>query len=191
MLFRTHIRDVTAAQIEALGLFTTVFNARAPIIVREQLPCCKIWTPSENGSNLSIGVPELRQSTTLIIQIVLEGTQDVENQRYLDELCEAVVLHLVEDPTWLVRFERLLSMGTEIETSIDGEMRTVTATITMEIQYNLLFITRVPDLLQKLNMGVVVGDPDPAPGNAPPQIVQVPVPLDSVVEAWPLKGEGP
>jgi hypothetical protein len=155
MLFRTHIRRVTVDRLRTLGLFESVFDARSPVIVREQLPCCKVWTPSEGGDNLSIGVPEIRGVCDLIVQIVVEGVQDEEVTARSDDLCERVALFLIEDPMWQVQFERLLALNTEIETNAEGELRTVTATMSFSLQYNYLYITRIPDNLETMDVVVV------------------------------------
>jgi hypothetical protein len=167
MLFSTHIREATVEQLTRLGLFQTVFNAREPVIVREQLPCCKVWTPREGGDNLSIGVPELRSTVDLVIQIVIEGNFDDDNAQRIDEMVERVMLYLVEDPNWLVRFERLLSLETAIETNTDGEMRTVTATMTFVLQYAYIFITRIVDRLDTLDTTVAPPEQPTGPAGEP------------------------
>ena len=167
MLFRTHIREVTASRLLALGLFHTVFNARSIVLDRPDLPCAKVWTPSEGGDNLSIGVPEIRSVCQLVVQIILEGPLDEENARRSDDICERVALYLIEDPAWQVMFERLLSLNTEIDTNTEGEMRTVTATMTFSLQYNYLYITRIPDNLETLDTVFVPPDQPPGPTGEP------------------------
>jgi hypothetical protein len=160
MLFRRHIRDFTRDMIEQLGLFQTVHLSRETVITREMLPCCKIWTPREGGPTITIGVPNFRATTDLVVQIVIEGSNDEDNANYLDEMCEVVILYLVEDPTWQVQFEYLTNLETEIETNSEGEVRTITGTITFTLQWNYLFITRIHDHLATLSTEVnTIGDP--------------------------------
>lgn len=174
MLFRTYIREVTAERLLALGLFQTVFNARSTVLDRPDLPCAKVWTPSEGGDNLSIGVPEIRGVCELVVQIVLEGVLDEENALRSDGICERVALYLIEDPLWQVSFERLLSLNTDIDTNTEGEMRTVTATMTFSLQYNYLYITRIPDNLDAMYMTVVTpGQPLGPNGETPKENVRV------------------
>ena len=62
--------------------------------------------------------------------------------------------------TWQVQFEYLTNLETEIETSSEGEVRTITATITFTLQWNYLFITRITHQLAKLDATVnTIGDP--------------------------------
>ena len=131
-------------------------------------------------------MPEIRQVTDLILQIVIEGTEDEANARQIDGMCEATINWLVESPYWQREFERLVALGTEIETSTEGEMRTVTATITFSLQYNYLFITRVPDLLHTMDVRVPVipGGETAGPGTSEQEVHFV-LPVESEVEDWP------
>lgn len=162
MLFRTHIREVTVDALSRLGLFKEVFNSRETVIVREQLPCCKVWTPREGGPSISIGVPNFRATTDLVLQIVIEGNHDEINALVIDELCETVILFLVESAYWQTQFEYITNLETEVETNTEGEMRTVTATITFTLQWNYLFITRIHDELETVTTKVKTTEPEGA-----------------------------
>jgi hypothetical protein len=164
-LFRTMLREVTADQLRGLGRFHKVFNARAPNITRNDLPALKVWTPDDSLENLSIGVPELRGNLSLILQVVIEGIEDEANARTADDLCESVIHHLLEDGNWLRFMNRVLSVETVIETSTEGEMRTVTATITMNLQYGDIYITRIMDYLDRSHIKLPIpGQPEPPAG---------------------------
>jgi hypothetical protein len=165
MMFRTALRELTVQQVTALGRFHRVFNARAPNITREDLPCLKVWTPDDSGENLSIGSPELRGNLTLNMQIVIEGAEDEVNIRAVDDLCESVMHLLLEDGVWLQYMERVLSVGTTIETNTEGEMRTLTATMGFQVQYADVYVTRIIDYLDRLHWTLPVpGQPEPPPG---------------------------
>jgi hypothetical protein len=166
-LFRTLLREVTVKQLRELGRFQKVFNAHAPVIMRDDLPALKVWTPDDSQENISIGAPELLGNLTLAMQIVIEGEEDEANVRYADDLCDAVVHNLLEDSIWLQFMNRVLSLGTSIETNTEGEMRTVTATITMNIAYGDLSVTRIVDYLDREHYKLPIpGQPEPPPGEA-------------------------
>jgi hypothetical protein len=162
MLHRTNIRHFTAEMLTATGWFNEVFQSRETVIVREQLPCCKVWTPREGGPNISIGVPELRSTTDLVVQIVMEGSEDLDLSDEIDARCWDVMILLVESPAWQKAFERLVSMETEIETNTEGEVRTVTATITFVVQHAYVFITRIRHDLETLDVTVETTEPEGA-----------------------------
>jgi hypothetical protein len=165
MLFRTAIRRVTAAMLTELGRFHKVFNARAPVITRDDLPCLKLWTPDDAGENLSIGAPELRGTCSLILQIVIEGTEDEANAETADDLCESVVHLLLEDSIWLNFMSRVLTVDTAIESNTEGEMRTINATITITLQYGDIYTTRILDYLDTQHYTLPIpGQPEPPPG---------------------------
>ena len=165
MLFRTALRELTVKELLDLGRFKRVFNARAPNISRDDLPCVKVWTPDDNGENLSIGNPELRGNLSLVMQIVIEGAEDEANIRTVDELCEAVLHLLLEDGIWLQYMDRVLSVSTSIEMNTEGEMRTLTATMTMMLQYADVYVTRIIDYLDREHYSLPIpGQPEPPPG---------------------------
>jgi hypothetical protein len=167
MMFRTHIREITAAQLRALGRWHTVFNARQPVITRGDLPCCKVWTPDDGGSNIGIrgGPPYTRPVCSLVVQIIIEGVEDEANARTIDDLCEAAIHHLVEDPTWLMRFNMVTEINTTVESNTEGEVRAVTATITFGLEYDMAYEPRIPDRLDRSHFTLPIpGQPEPPDG---------------------------
>jgi hypothetical protein len=177
MMFRTAIRELTVAQLRELGRFHSVFNARAPNISRADLPAIKVWTPDDTGDNLSIGNPELLGTLSLVLQIVIEGTEDETNVRTVDDLCESVVHLLLEDGPWLRCMNRVLSVATTIESNTEGEMRTVTATITMSLQYGDIYITRIIDYLDRMHFTLPLPGQPETPDGKPDQAVDFDVEL--------------
>jgi hypothetical protein len=164
MLFRTHIREVTALQLRGLGRWHRVFCARQPVTTRDDLPYIKVWTPDDGGEGIGLrGMPyHGRPTCSLVIQIVVEGVEDEANVRLVDEMCEAVTHHLVEDPTWIQRFNQISAMNTTIESNTEGEMRTVAATMTWDIEYEDIYVTRILDDLDRLQVKVPIpGQPEP------------------------------
>lgn len=165
MMFRTGIREVTAAEAAQIGRFHRVFNARAPNVMPEDLPCLKVWTPDDNADNLSIGNPELRGNCALNMQIVIEGVEDEANARYIDDLSESLIHFFLEHPVWLRLFDRVLSVNQTIEANTEGDMRVVTNTMVFLIQYGQPCITRIIDYLDHLRMTVPVPEqPEPPAG---------------------------
>jgi hypothetical protein len=177
MLFRTAIREVTVQQLREQGRFHRVFNARAPNVTRADLPAMKIWTPFDNGENLSIGVPEMRGTLTLILQVVIEGTEDEKNARTVDDLCESVLHLLLEDGVWLRFMNRVLTVETDIESNTEGEMRTVVATITLSLQYGDIYVTRIIDYLDRAHVTVPLPGQPETPDGKPDQAVEFDVEL--------------
>jgi hypothetical protein len=167
MMFRTHIREVTATQLRALGRWHRVYNARQPVITRDDLPCCKVWTPDDGGENIGIrgGPPHTRPVCSLVVQIIIAGVEDEANARLIDDLCEAAINHLVEDPFWLRRFNMINDISTTIESNTEGEQRTVVATITFSIEYEVIYEPRIPDYLDTSHYTLPVpGQPTPPAG---------------------------
>jgi hypothetical protein len=166
MMFRTELREVTALQLRGLGRWHKVFCARQPVTTRDDLPYIKVWTPDDGGEGIGIrgGPYHGRPTCSLVVQVVVEGIEDEVNSRLIDEMCEAITHHLVEDPTWITRFNQITSINTTIESNTEGEMRTVFATITFEVEYEDIYVTRIPDTLDRLHTKIPIPD-QPEPGD--------------------------
>jgi hypothetical protein len=177
MMFRTMLREVTALQLRGLGRWHKVFNARQPLTVRDDLPYIKIWTPDDGGDGIGIrgGPYHGRPTCDLTIQIVIEGAEDEENALLLDEMCEAVIHHLVESPTWIQHFNQITSINTTIESNTEGEMRTLFATITMAIEYEEVFVTRIPDTLDRLQVTLPIPGQPTVPVGESENAIEVPI----------------
>jgi hypothetical protein len=158
MMFRTMLREQTAAQITELGRWHRVFNARQPLTTRDDLPYVKIWTPDDGGDGIGIrgGPYHGRPTCSLIVQIVIEGTEDEENARLIDDMCESIIHHLVEDPKWITLFNEISAINTTIESNTEGEARTVIATISFDVEYEEVYVTRILDDLDRLHVTVPI-----------------------------------
>src|SRR5262245_25470665 len=169
-LFRTTLREATVSMLMQMGRFQEVFNARAPVIMRDHLPCARVWIPSDTMDNLAIRgtVTEARGHCSMHIQIVIEGPDDVANARTLDEHCDAVLYHLLEDAIYLRLFQTVSSYSTDIETNVEGETRTLSATMRLEVEYGVAYETKIPDYLDLSWMKVPIpGQPTPPAGQEP------------------------
>jgi hypothetical protein len=95
-------------------------------------------------------------TTTLVVQVVAEDITDARSAERVDALCEAAKSRLLCDPKWLVLFERVLSIDTEIERNVEGESRTTIATLTFALQVSEYYEPVIPDMLEHLHVDVDV-----------------------------------
>jgi len=95
-------------------------------------------------------------TTTLVVQVVAEDITDARSAERVDALCEAAKSRLLCDPKWLVLFERVLSIDTEIECNVEGESRTTIATLTFALQVSEYYEPVIPDMLEHLHVDVDV-----------------------------------
>jgi hypothetical protein len=169
MMFRTLLREETALRLRGLGRWHKVFCARQPVTTRDDLPYIKVWTPDDTNTNEAEHPPYFVSSCGLNIQIVVEGVEDEANARLVDDMCEAVIHHLLEDGAseqgYVRHFTKVDDIATTIESNTEGEMRTVSATMIWNCQYRWVLETRIIDRLDRINTRTLVPDqPEPPPG---------------------------
>jgi hypothetical protein len=177
MMFRTMLRETTVLMLRGLGRWHKVFNARQPVTTRDDLPYIKVWTPDDGGENIGIrgGPLHTRPICSLVMQIVIEGVEDEANARLIDEMCEAVIHLLVESPTYIQLFNQITNLDTSIESNTEGESRTVAATITMSVEYEVPYVTRIPDTLDRLNVTVPIPGQPSVPVGESENVIEVPI----------------
>jgi hypothetical protein len=152
------LRQQTVERLSDVAAFRQVFDSRQPQLRRDMLPAVRVYT-STTAQGLSISIPEFRATAQLIVQIVADDITDARSAARVDELCEAVKTRLLCDPKWLVLFERVLSIDTEIERNVEGESRTTVATLTFALQYTEIYEPVIPDMLEHLHVDVDVISP--------------------------------
>jgi hypothetical protein len=152
------LRQETVERLSQVPLFRRVFDSRQPQLRRDMLPAVRIYTAA-TAQGLSISIPEFRVTENLVVQIVAEDITDARSAARVDLLCEAAKERLLCDPKWLVLFERVLSIDTEIERNIEGESRTTIATLTFSLQCTEAYEPVIPDRLEKIKVDVDVIDP--------------------------------
>ncbi len=126
------LRQETVERLAEVPAFRHVFNSRQPQLRRDLLPALRVYT-STTAQGLSISIPEFRATAQLVVQVVADDITDARSAETVDSLCEAVKTRLLCDPSWLVLFERVLSIDTEIERNVEGESRTTVATMTFAL----------------------------------------------------------
>jgi hypothetical protein len=154
MTYIAQLRQQTVERLAELP-FRHVFDSRQPQIRREMLPAVRVYT-SSSAQGRSISIPDFLSTTTLVVQVVADDITDARSAETTDTLCEAVKTRLLCDPKWLVLFERVLSIDTEIERDIEGESRTTIATLTFALQVSEYYEPVIPDMLDHLHVDVDV-----------------------------------
>jgi hypothetical protein len=177
MMFRTLLREQTVKQLTELGRWHRVFNARQPVTTRDDLPYVKIWTPDDGGDGIGIrGMPyHGRPTVSLVIQVVIEGTEDEANARLIDDMCEAITHHLVEDANWIRLFNQISAINTTIESNTEGEARTVIGTMTYDVEYEDIYVTRILDDLDRLDITVPIPGQPPTDDGSAGNTIRVPI----------------
>jgi hypothetical protein len=154
MTYVAHLRQQTVERLAELP-FRHVFDSRQPQIRREMLPAARVYT-SSSAQGRSISIPDFLSTTTLTIQIVAEDITDARSAEHVDALCEVAKSRLLCDPKWLVLFERVLSIDTEVERNVEGESRATIATLTFALQVSEYYEPVIPDMLEHLHVDVDV-----------------------------------
>jgi hypothetical protein len=166
--YLTTLRQETVSRIATLpGVFKRVYDSRLPAITREELPAVRIYTAAAS-QGLSISIPEFRTIAQLVIQIICEDITDAAIAERVDVYCDIVKARLLSDGAWLQLFERVLSIETEIERSVEGEWRSTVATLTFGIQYTEAWPPYIPDWLETVRIKVDVIDPAADPNTGEP-----------------------
>jgi hypothetical protein len=156
--YLTTLRQETVERLAGLPVFKHVYDSRLPQLKRELLPALRVYT-SATSQGLSISIPEFRTTAALVVQIVCEDTTDAKIAERVDRYCELVKARLLRDGKWLQLFERVLSIDTDIERSVEGESRTTTATLTFSLQYTEAWEPYVPDWLESMKIEIDVISP--------------------------------
>jgi hypothetical protein len=158
----TTLRHETIERLGTLPFFKHVYDSRLPQLRRDLLPALRVYT-SATSQGLSISIPEFRTTAALVVQIVCEDTTDAKIAERVDRYCELVKARLLRDGKWLQLFERVLSIDTEIERSVEGEWRLTTATLSFSLQYTEAWEPFVPDWLEsmKIEVDVIAPAADP------------------------------
>lgn len=166
--FLTQLRQETVARLNTLTpVFRGVYDSRLPQLRRELLPAVRVYTAS-TSQGLSISIPEFRSTAALVIQIVCEDFTDPALAERIDRYCDLIKGRLLSDASWLTIFERVLSIETELDRSVEGEWRLTTATLTFGIQYTEVWEPYIPDWLESVKLTVDMIDPAADPNTGPP-----------------------
>lgn len=127
------LRQETVARLAQVRAFKHVYDARQPQLRRDFLPAVRVYT-SSSSQNLSISQVEFRTSTSLVVQIVCEDITDRRTAERADELAELAKWRLMGDGSWLLLFERVLSLTTDVDRNVEGEWRSTVVTLTFDLQ---------------------------------------------------------
>jgi hypothetical protein len=165
--FLTELRQQTISRLKTLpGIFRDVYDSRLPQLKRGMLPAVRVYTAA-SSQGLSISIPEFRSTAQLIIQIIAEDGADPALAERMDRYADIVKARLLSDGVWLQLFERVLSIESEYDRTVEGEWRMTTVSLTFGIQYTEVWEPLVPDWLETVAIKVDVIDPaaDPNTGN--------------------------
>lgn len=143
---------------EMSASFRNVYDSRQVQLRRSMLPAVRVYT-SASAENLSINIQHYRVTTRLVVQIIAEDTNDPANAERVDDLCRQARMRLLTDPSWLGLFERVLSIDTALENNVEGESRTIIATMTFSLQETEVYEPVIADWFEKLRIGVDVYRP--------------------------------
>jgi hypothetical protein len=137
-LWHSGIRQVTTNLLAELDFFQGhVFNSRLPVIRRDLLPCVRIYTSNDQRASISQmnSTSGYLGMSLLTVQITVEAAADPAASDLLDLYCEAVEIKLLQSQEWLCFISLIPSVDTLFETDVQGEMRTITASITFALKY--------------------------------------------------------
>jgi hypothetical protein len=155
MTYVAQLRQQTVARLAEIAAIRQVFDSRQPQIRREMLPAVRVYT-SASARGRSISIPEFLATTQLVVQVIADDITDARSAESVDNLCEAIKTRLLCDPKWLVLFERVLSIDTEVERNVEGESRATIATLTFALQVSEYYEPVIPDMLEHLHVDVDV-----------------------------------
>ena len=166
--FLTKLRQETVSRLATIpGVFRGVYDSRLPQIKRELLPAIRVYTAS-SSEGLSISIPEFRSRASLVIQIICEDVTDPALAERVDRYCDIIKGRLLSDGAWLQIFERVLSIETEVDRTVEGEWRLTTATLSFTLQYTEVWEPYIPDWLESVHIKVDVIDPAADPNTGEP-----------------------
>lgn len=155
MSYVAQLRQDTCERLGRLAQFRHVFDSRQAQISRAMLPAVRVYS-SQSSEGRSINIPDFLTTTTLVIQIVAEDITDAKSAERIDHLCDDVKDWLLGDPEWLVGYERIMAMTTEVDRDIEGESRTTVATLSFTLTISEYYEPRIPDTLEQIHMEVDV-----------------------------------
>jgi hypothetical protein len=149
------LRQDTVERLAHLSQFRRVFDSRQAQISRAMLPAIRVYA-SQTSEGRSINIPDFLTTTNLVVQVIADDVTDVGSAERVDELCDDVKDWLLGDPEWLVNYERIAGITTDIDRDIEGESRTTVATITFAMTISEWYEPRVPDTLDRVDMKIDV-----------------------------------
>jgi len=149
------LRQDTCRRLEQLAQFRRIFDSRQAQITRAMLPAARVYS-SQNSVGRSINIPDFLTTTTLVIQIIAEDITDARSAERVDQLCDDVKDWLLGDPEWLVSYEQITAMSTDIDRNIEGESRTTVATLSFSLTISEYYEPRIPDTLEEVHMEIDV-----------------------------------
>jgi hypothetical protein len=158
MAYVARLRQDTCERLARLPQFRRVFDSRQAQISRGMLPALRVYT-SQNSIGRSINIPDFLTTTTLTVQVIAEDVTDAESAETVDELCDDVKDWLMGDPEWLVGYEQITSIITDVDRDIEGESRTTVATIAFALTVSEYYEPRIPDMLDHIHIDIDVIDP--------------------------------
>lgn len=145
------LRQETVERLAELPAFRSVLDSRQVQLRRPMLPAIRVYT-SVSGTNVTLNIVEFRNAIRLVVQVIAEDRGDAANAAQVDDLCLQVKTRLLCDPTWMLLFERVLSLETELEGNVEGESRTVIATMAFTLQESEVYEPIIPDWLDRVNI---------------------------------------
>ena len=158
MSYLAQLRQDTCERLTRLPQFRHVFDSRQAQISRAMLPALRVYA-SQTSEGRSINIPDFLTTTSLVVQIVAEDVTDAASAERVDHLCDDVKDWLLGDPEWLVGYEQIRGVTTDIDRDIEGESRTTVATINFALTISEWYEPRVPDTLEEIHMEIDVISP--------------------------------
>ena len=172
-VFRTHLRHAVSDTLRRVAAFEGhVYNMRGPVLTRAMLPAARVYVLNDTRSNNSIvhDIGDFDGQLTLRVQLIVEDRRDdPEAADRLDRLCLMAETALLTAPDERINLRRVPSIDTTIDFDVQGELRTVVATIDFTVAYTDCFELVIPDELRSIGVRLDFIDPpaDPNTGSPP------------------------
>lgn len=158
MLDRTEIRQKVVALLkDKTSVGERVYDSKITSYDAEELPAISVVTPSQRGTSPAASqVPTFNTFLTLNIEVTVAITDDWAEA--LDNICEEIEEKVLKNPDFLPKFTQIQGYTTTLAYKPDGEMPIVSAVMSFDVGFDLIFNPVYPDDFNQTNVDLKVSE---------------------------------
>lgn len=175
-LYPVDFRERVVEILKAAGTIAgdEVFDWRTDRFWSDATPAFNVLTPDENGQNEDRGgAPSFRTELTIVVELVVAQNENAGRQ--LDLGVRQAKAALFTNAEFTRLFSKIDSVVVSSSITNDTEKRTISASISIGVQYDQTFDPLVPDDLAVL---FADWDPDHEAAGRPPLVDRVDLPTE-------------
>lgn len=157
--YRTEIRNDAVSRIIAMNTAAgvRVFACRGLPFAAKETPAVVVWTNIEKMERIGGGAPIFRCHLNLTLMAVVTGLDEETATTAAADLAEQIEDNLFSDPEWVMQFETINHVLTELGSEPERERVVAIAVKVIEVQFSVDWLT--PILTDPVTNLTTVQDP--------------------------------